>query len=57
MDKYRVVSTNDFGRFERDCNDLLTKGFKPIGGISTVFVPLSNSMFYTQAFFREGKKW
>ena len=57
MDKYKVVSTNDFGKFERECNGLLSKGYKPIGGVSTVFVPLSNSMFYTQAFFWEGKKY
>lgn len=57
MDKYKVVSSNDFGKFERDCNDLLMKGFKPIGGVSTLFVPLNNAVYYTQAFFWEGKKW
>lgn len=57
MDKYKVVSSSDFQKFSKECNDLLMKGFKPTGGVSTIFVPLNNSIFYSQAFFWEGKKW
>lgn len=57
MDQYKVISTHDFGKFEMECNLLLGQGFKPIGGISTIFVPLTNGICYSQAFYREAKKY
>lgn len=57
MDHYKVVSGSDFGKFERECNNLVSRGYKPVGGVSTIFVPLSNAINYTQAFLREGKKF
>lgn len=57
MDHYKVVSTHDFGKFESECNILISRGYKPVGGISTIFVPLSNSINYTQAFLREAKRY
>ncbi len=57
MDQYKVVSTHDYGKFERECNLLLSCGYKPVGGVHTVFVPLNNSICFSQAFIRETKKF
>ena len=54
MMKYCIVEQKDIGKLEEEVALLLSKGWKPQGGINAVILgPIMNIKYYQQAMIKE----
>ena len=54
---YKAITSQNIEEFNVRCNEILAKGYMPIGGVSVILGPNANYTRYTQAFINENSNY